>query len=176
MSKSGRWYPIRTDTASNMLEDVLSKFRSELELALEPIKERLDALESRITTGTPETGFIPADIMKTEYYKYEYPAEEETGGVRPLTLISEISAARRALYGYGMLATELGLPKDMQEGIRHLEHMTSAVMRLYQTMILLQAAQTAFEAGTPMGWVMLALAGGSAAASLVYAGRSVGGG
>jgi hypothetical protein len=161
------YYPIKD------LSDILAKFRLELELALEPIRERLDALESR--TGTAETGYIPDDVMKTEYYKYEYPVEEETGGVRPLSMIAEISAARRALYGYGMLATELGLPKEMGEQIRHFEQLTSAVMRLYQTMILLQAAQTAFEAGTPMGWLMIILAGGSAAASLVYTGRAVGG-
>jgi len=157
---SDRFYPI------NSLSDILSKFRAELNIALEEVNKRIDELEARILQG---------NITTTEGEREVETEEGEDRTYRALSTIAAIGAARRALYGYAMLADSLGLPKDMREQVRQLEAMTSAAMRLMQTIKLLEYAQAAFEAGTPMGWLLLALAGGTAAATIVYTARSGGG-
>lgn len=91
----------------------------------------------------------------------------------PLSVVASISAARRALYGYGMALDAMGLPKDQREVIRHMEQVVNAVMRAYQTMVLLEAVA---DVGMgPMGIMYGILAGGMGAASIVYSGRALGG-
>jgi len=61
------YYPIKD------LSDVLAKFRMELELALQPIYQRLEALESQYTGGTGV--LLDPELMKTQYAEYEYGKE-----------------------------------------------------------------------------------------------------
>jgi len=171
MSKSGRWYPIRTDNFQDMLTDVLSKFRSELELALQPINDRLDALESQIQAVEGVKGEEGEVTVREAGYAEGFEPVEPMSiqDVYVTTLM-----ARRAIYGYAMLLESMGLSKEQKEAVRQLEAMTTVAIRTIQTLKMLEVAVAAFEAGSgPYGWLMLALAGGTAAASLVYSGRAV---
>ena len=158
------------------LEDILSKFRAELNAEIIPLTQRIEALESKIGQGvgvgvstrglTEEDLPLPIGEMEVGMSWME----EKTADDWRATYV-EALAARRALYGYAMLADSLGLPKDMREHVRQLESITSGVIRLMQTIRILEAV----EAGTiwgPWGWV---LAGGTLAATFVYSAR-VGGG
>ena len=162
---SDRFYPI------NSLSDILSKFRAELELALVDIRQRLDNLEQQVQQGVGTTELLDPELMKTKYGEYIYPEPEETTAEDWRAVYVEALAARRAIYGYAMLADSLGLPKDMKEHVRQLEAITSGAIRLMQTIKILEAV----EAGTiwgPWGWL---LAGGTLAATFVYTARAGGG-
>jgi hypothetical protein len=162
------------------LEDILAKFRAELELAIRPIEERLTRLEGMADTIKPTTrGERVPDIIKTKYYKYgvteETTSEEDMTEARihAMSTITAIGAARRAMYGYAMLLDQMGLSKDQKQMIRQVEASISAMMRLMQTMRMVQLAMAT---SGPYGWIYLAMAGGMGAAALMYGNRTMGGG
>jgi predicted HAD superfamily phosphohydrolase len=96
--------------------------------------------------------------------------------IKAVSTISMIGMARRAVYGYAMLLDSMGLPKDQREMVRQVENSITSMMRLMQTIRVLDLTIKAFEAGMgPMGWVYLAMAGGMAAATMMYGQRSLGG-
>ena len=176
MSRSGKWYPIRTDNISNMLTDILSKFRSELELAIKPIEERLDELESRTGQGVTTTtrrGLteedLPLPMEEMEVGMSWTEIKQQQQGWREAYI--DLMALRRAMFGYTMLAASMGLDKNMRQQLRQIENMISAAVRLMQTIRVLQA----MEAGT-MGWWGLPLTGGMLAATFVYSAKATGGG
>jgi len=163
------YYPIEN------LADILAKFRQELELALQPIRDRLTVIEAQIsgvTTGEPAITGEEVTVKWTGQYAEGFGPEDVTS-VRDIYIAT--LAARRALYGVTMLLDEMGLPKDAKQAIRHIEDLTSAAIRLFQTYNILSSmlAESGFwfELG-PIGWV---LGLGSLAGAIAYGSRAMGG-
>ena len=163
MSRSGEWYPIRTDNYTNMLTDVLSKFRAELELAVKPLEERMNALEAALKGE-------PAEEKK------EGEGEEKVRTQEFINVYVAALAARRAIYGYAMFLESMGLPKEQKEVVRRIEQLITMVIRLQQTIAMTELALTALYAGHPyLALFRVVVAGGTALASFTYGSRSMGG-
>jgi hypothetical protein len=128
---------------------------------LEDVKNRLTNLETQINQQISE-------------------GKEELGEGEATTrqqIISDYVAIRMtvtALRGYqGALVLAGLLPKDVAKQLLEIEIMTA---RVAQGIRIMQMAMTAFEAGAgPMGWALLALSGGSFAASIVWGSKLSGG-
>ena len=159
---SDRFYPIHN------LEDVLSKFRAELNIAIEEVNRRITALETQLSQTIPptqDTG-TPEDMEELE-------RKTRDSAVSTIVMVAQ---ARRAVYGYAMLLDSLGLPKDAREQVRHFEQLISAILRLQQTIAITEMALTALETGHPyLALFRFAVAGGTAAATLIYSSRATGG-
>jgi len=157
------FYPIRG------LEDILAKFREELNNALAPIYDRLDRLESVVfREGVPVTGEGVEGVTSEE-------GGEETERLDSASLrdyIMQVRYLNMALRGYGMLLNELGLPKDMRQALVKIEDMVMAVLRLMQLIRMLSwMMEGAYIAG-PFGWLV---AGGFFAGMIGYEGKVLGG-
>ena len=163
------FYPIHN------LSDILSKFRNELNLALQDVNKRIDELESRIGQGATTTrrGLteedLPLPMEEMEVGMSWTEIKQQQQGWREAYI--DLMALRRAMFGYTMLAASMGLDKNMRQQLRQIENMISAAVRLMQTIRILQA----MEAGT-MGWWGLPLTGGMLAATFVYSAKATGGG
>ena len=167
MSRSGEWYPIRTDNYTNMLTDVLSKFRAELELAVKPLEERMNALEAALKGE-------PAEEKKEGEGIGE--GEEKVRTQEFINVYVAALAARRAIYGYAMFLESMGLPKEQKEVVRRIEQLITMVIRLQQTIAMAELALIALESGHPyLGLFRAITAGGTALASFTYGSRSMGG-
>jgi hypothetical protein len=155
------FYPIRN------LDDILAKFRAELNEALAPIYERLDRLEGVVL----REGVTPATVTPAE--GEETVISEETLDAGTLRdYIIQVRYLNMALRGYGMLLTELGLPKDMRMAIRRIEDMVMMMLRLMQLIRMLDWMLAGTYAMGPFGWLV---AGGFFAGMIAYGGKTLGG-
>ena len=157
------FYPIKN------LEDILAKFRNELNEALAPIYERLDRLEEAVYEGK---GITPEAVPTGEGREVEVE-----GGLDPTTLrniVIQLRYVNIALRGYGQLMTELGLPKDMRKAYIQLEHMVMMVLRLIQFIRIMDmlSRASALAALGPFGYV---IAGGFIASTIAYGAKTTGG-
>ena len=111
-------------------------------------------------------------------------AEGETtvttsGGVEDISSVDlsdvAISArtTARAIYQYSMLASSLGLSKDIKKQIKEIQEISMMVMNLTRAYILLDMAMSA--TGDPMAIIGLIAGGGALAASLGYSIKLSGG-
>ena len=156
------YYPIRG------LEDVLMKFRQELNEALAPIYDRLDRLESVVfREGVPVERATP-EVAPTE-------GGEETERLDSASLrdyIIQIRYLNIALRGYGQLLNELGLPKDMRQALIKIEDMIMMILRLMQLIKVLNWIMEGAYITGPFGWLV---AGGFFSGMLAYGGKTLGG-
>jgi len=155
------FYPIRN------LDDILAKFRAELNQALAPIYERLDRLESAVfKEGTPVERVTP-EVAPTEGGE----EVEELDRVSLREYIMEIRMVNIALRGYGQLLNELGLPKNLRQAISQIENMVMTLLRLMQLINMINLIM-AGEVTGPYGWFV---AGGLLSGMLAYGGKTLGG-
>ena len=156
------YYPIRG------LEDILMKFRQELNEALAPIYERLERLESVVfREGVPVERVTP-EVAPTE-------GGEETERLDSASLrdyIIQVRYLNIALRGYAQLLTELGLPKDMKQAIVKMEEMIMMILRIMQLVRVLEWMMEGVYVSGPLGWIM---AGGFFAGMIGYEGKILGG-
>jgi hypothetical protein len=155
------FYPIKG------LEDILAKFRAELNQALAPIYERLDRLESVVfREGTPVERVTP-EVAPTEGGE----EGEELDRVSLREYIMQIRMVNIALRGYGQLLNELGLPKNLRHAIYQIENMVMMLLRLMQLINMINLIMTGVVTG-PYGWFV---AGGLLSGMLAYSGKVLGG-
>jgi hypothetical protein len=139
------------------------------------LKERVTLIEDYLREagiGKDETGEkTPSEVGVGE----EGEGGTEGASVTSLTSVLVLTMqARRALFGYGKLLEEMGLSKDQKKTVKDLEYIGTIVLRLMQTIRLLQAATVALEAGSIYGLPLAVIGGGTFAASLAY-GMKLGG-
>jgi len=157
------FYPIKG------LEDILAKFRMELNQALAPVYERLDRLESVVfREGTPVERVTP-EIAPTEGGEGEEGEELDRVSLREYTM--QIRMVNIALRGYGQLLNELGLPKNLRQAIGQIENMIMTLLRLIQLINMINLVMTGVVTG-PYGWF---IAGGLLSSILAYSGKALGG-
>jgi hypothetical protein len=156
------YYPIRG------LEDILAKFREELNNALAPIYERLDRLEDAVfKEGVPVERVTP-EVAPTE-------GGEETERLDSDSLrdyIIQVRYLNIALRGYGQLLKELGLPKDMRQALTKIEDMVMVILRAIQLIRILTWMMEGVYIAGPMGWLV---AGGFFSGMIAYGGKTLGG-
>lgn len=153
------------------------------------IKLRLTAIENNLSQlGVPTEGAREArglfEAMGAGYARYEYKGEpmEEEETINKSDLVStyvHLLMVRRALYGYGMLLTQMGLSKDQREVVKQLERMATTATRLMQTLKVLMTMMEMYEKGTlfgPYGMLLGLIAGGTLAASMAFSAKMGGGG
>lgn len=88
-------------------------------------------------------------------------------------LIREASIAMR---GYGMMLDQMGISKDQKKMVHEMEETMMMIHKMIQTIHLLEAANTAFEAGQgPLGILEIGLAGGVFAGSMAYGNKVIAG-
>ena len=157
------FYPIRG------LEDILAKFREELNNALAPIYDRLDRLESVVfREGVPVTGEGVEGVTSEE-------GGEETEKLDSASLrdyIIQVRYLNIALRGYGQLLKELGLPKDMRQALTKIEDMVMTILRAIQLIRILTWMMEGVYIAGPMGWL---IAGGFFSGMIAYGGKTLGG-
>ncbi|MGB9856103.1 MAG: hypothetical protein ACPLKS_06135 [Caldisericum exile] len=147
---STRFYKIEN------LSDILAKFREELNLALQPVNERLNTLEAAVArkkisrVQVSERGLDPVALKNT---------------------IIQLRYLNVALRGYGQLITQLGLPKDVKMAYRQLENMVMLALRLNQYLNIILMMEKAVYLSSPWGWL---LAGGYLASALAYGSKTIG--
>jgi len=157
------FYPIRN------LDDILAKFRAELNQALAPIYERLDRLESVVLReGTPVERVTP-EVAPIEGGEGGESEEEYPKDLREY--IMEIRMVNIALRGYGQLLNELGLPKNLRQAISQIENMVMTLLRLMQLVNMINLIMAGAVSG-PYGWFV---AGGLLSGVLAYSGKTLGG-
>ena len=155
------FYPIKG------LDDILAKFRAELNQALAPIYERLDRLESIVLReGTPIERVTP-EVAPTEGGE----EVEELDRVSLREYVMQIRMVNIALRGYGQLLNELGLPKNLRQAIHQIENMVMTLLRLMQLINMINLIMTGVVTG-PYGWFV---AGGLLSGMLAYSGKVLGG-
>ena len=159
------YYPIRG------LEDILMKFRQELNEALAPIYDRLDRLESVVfREGVPVERVTP-EVAPTEGGEAVISEERlDTATLRDY--IIQIRYLNIALRGYGQLLNELGLPKDMRQALIKIEDMIMMILRLMQLIKVLNWIMEGAYITGPFGWLV---AGGFFSGMLAYGGKTLGG-
>ena len=143
-----------------------AQYRALISERIEVIYQRLEALEQTIALAQKESEGVAAEM-----------GEEGAGpsgfAVRP---ISVLYGMRRAFYGYAMLLESMGLSKNQKQTIQQLQNVMNMVIRLQQTIQMVDIAMKAFYANAgPVGWMMLALSAGTLAGSMVYGSRGLGG-
>lgn len=164
------YYPIKN------LEDVLMKFRRELNEALQPINERLTRLEQAVFEGKGISN-APTGIERTGEYK-RGPVKVPDSGLDPAymrDLTIQLRYVNIALRGYGQLLTELGLPKDARMTYRYLENLVMMVLRLIQFIRIMQMLTTAGTALHVLGPIGYAIAGGFLVSTVMYGYKTTGG-
>ena len=133
---------------------------------LEDLEKRITSLEATITTAQKEAEDVGAQLGETG---------SSTSGYH-LRAITALYSARRAFYGYAMLLESMGLSKDQKQVIQQLQNITNMVIRLQQTIQMVNIAINLMEAHAgPIGWAMIALSAGTLAGSMVYGSRGIGG-
>ena len=138
-----------------------AQYRALISERIDIIYQRLEALEQTIATGQKEAEEAAGETGEREF------------AVRP---ISVLYGMRRAFYGYAMLLESMGLSKDQKQTIQQLQNVMNMVIRLQQTIQMVDIAMKAFYANAgPVGWMMLALSAGTLAGSMVYGSRGLGG-
>jgi len=106
--------------------------------------------------------------------------EEQISSTTSETLMQATYAIRStaiAMRGYLMLIDQMGLPRDAKRMIREIEYIMMMIMKLSQTIKLLQLAQglLTVSMGDPRGLLYLFLAGGYGMAGIAYANKTMGG-
>jgi len=171
------------------ISSIQSPFITKILNELNALRVEVEAIKQQMGEVGPRAGRVGGggqgmpDILKTQYYKYHPTGEDmsdedemATTRYHAMSTVSMIGAARRAMFGYAMLLDKLGLPKEQKQTVKSIEAVISGAMRLMQTMKMVQYSMAAFEAGMgPVGWVYLAMAGGTAAASMMYGNKALGG-
>ena len=133
------------------------------------IEVRLDELKAALPTAAG------VSVMPGVAPTPETTTVETFTGPSLYEVIVLTAQARRALYGYAMLLSEMGLSKDQKQVVQQLQYVTSMVLRLIQTIKILQVAMDIAAISTPMAVPYLFLAGGTLAASMMYGSRLSGG-
>jgi len=85
-------------------------------------------------------------------------------------------AARRAVYGFGLLAHEMFGTKEANRIIRQLEEIATSSIRTIQTIHMLMSIISGagfWDMLGPLGWI---LAAGTAAGAVAYGAKALGGG
>jgi len=132
--------------------------------ALRDISIRLKTLEDSIAAAEKEGAQVAAELGEEGEGKFN---------IRPITMLYNV---RRAFYGYIMMLESMGLSKDQKQTMMQLKDLMNMVVRLQQTIQMVDVAVQAFYLKSgPIGWVMLALSAGTMAGSIVYGYRGVGG-
>ena len=106
--------------------------------------------------------------------------EEQVSPTTSETLMQATYAIRStaiAMRGYLMLIDQMGLSRDQKKMIREMEYVMMMIMKLSQTIKLLQLAQglLTVSMGDPRGLLYLFLAGGYGMAGIAYANKTMGG-
>mgnify|MGYP001080111850 CR=1 FL=1 len=136
-------------------------FRGEMGRALEAIYYRVEALEQKL-------GELDRELGKSAP-EGEAPTKDQLLSYRVL-----LFDVRRAIYGYTQLLNLIGLPKDHKQAIQAIHDMINAVIRLQQTIYMLEMAMAAGMG--PAGIFYLLVAGGTFASTFTYSARASGGG
>ena len=177
-------------------------FGSNIKHEMMEFRARLDALEAMVRNmgstggstgaatgaegtaaeGTESSGVSNAGDTSSQGVKAT-SAEigKETDNIKSYTdsvvdatyLIREGSIAMR---GYGMMLDQMGISKDQKKMIHEMEETMMMIHKIIQTIYLLEAANTAFEASQgPLGILEIGLAGGVFAGSMAYGSKVIGG-
>ena len=164
MPKEWEWKTFADAGAFDSWSDKVNFELMEIRGRIESIEAQLKDLGALEKKETAEKG--------TETDEETPEGREETGDKYAPHDIYDVlvltARLRRALYGYTMLLSRMGLSRDHKKLVREIEYTISLVMRLVQTVQLLMAANAALSAGSPMGLLFLAIAGGTFAASVAY--------
>ena len=134
--------------------------------SLKELDGRVRVLEEIIGEADKEAEDVEAQLGETGPSTSRYH----------LRAITALYSARRAFYGYAMLLESMGLSKDQKQVIQQLQNITNMVIRLQQTIQMVNIAINLMEAHAgPIGWAMIALSAGTLAGSMVYGSRGIGG-